>query len=106
MIHIDLEDLPEQEPVAGFRARFVHSESMTLAYWSVDAGAELPRHAHPQEQVASVLEGRFELEVDGRTAVLGPGQVVVIPSGVPHGGRALTACRMVDVWHPTREEYR
>ena len=32
-----LEDQPVLTPVEGYRARMVHSESMTLAYWEVDA---------------------------------------------------------------------
>ncbi len=102
---MDLSDIPERELVPGYRVRFVHSQSMTLAFWSVDAGAALPAHSHPHEQVAQVLEGRFELEVDGELLCLGPGQVVVIPGGVPHAGRALTDCRLLDVFHPVREDY-
>lgn len=103
---IDLTSIDEKEIVAGYRARFVHGDNLTMAYWNVDPGAELPEHSHPHEQVANVLEGIFELTVDGESRVLEPGQVAVIPSGVPHSGRAITACRLLDVFHPTREDYR
>jgi quercetin dioxygenase-like cupin family protein len=106
MSFLDISDVPEKEIVPGYRARFVHSESMSLAYWEVDHGAGLPEHSHPHEQVANVLEGKFELTVGGETRVLEPGQVAVIPSGVPHGGKALTSCRLLDVFHPTRDDYR
>jgi quercetin dioxygenase-like cupin family protein len=101
-----LADIPEREIVPGYRARFVHGKNMTLAYWEVDAGAELPEHSHPHEQVANVLEGRFELTVAGETRVLEPGQVAVIPGNVPHSGRALSACRLLDAFQPARDDYR
>jgi quercetin dioxygenase-like cupin family protein len=106
MAFVDMEAIAEREVVPGYRARFVHSDNVTLAYWTVDAGAALPRHAHPHEQVASVVEGTFELTLGEETRVVGPGGVAVVPPGLPHGGRAITACRIIDVFHPVREDYR
>jgi quercetin dioxygenase-like cupin family protein len=106
MSFLNLNEINQQEIVPGYRARFVHSDNLTLAFWEVDPGAELPEHSHPHEQIANVLEGQFELTVGGETRVLEHGQVAVIPSGVKHGGRAITPCRLLDVFHPTRDDYR
>jgi quercetin dioxygenase-like cupin family protein len=106
MVFQDLNDIQEREIVPGYRARFVHAEKMTLAYWEVDAGAALPEHSHPHEQIANVLEGEFELTVDGISQVLVPGQVAVIPGDVPHSGRAVTDCRLLDAFQPARDDYR
>ena len=106
MPFVDLSDLEVKEPVQGYRAVFVHSAGMTIAYWEVDEGAEMPEHSHSHEQIASVVEGRFELTVAGESKVLDPGSVSVIPSNTPHGGKALTRCRLIDAFHPPREDYR
>ncbi len=106
MPFVELDQLAPIEPVAGFRAVFVHSENMTLAFWEVEQGAELPEHAHPHEQISTVLEGRFELTVDGETRLLDQGTVAVIPPNVPHSGRAHTRCRILDAFHPVREDFR
>jgi quercetin dioxygenase-like cupin family protein len=106
MVFQKLEEIPEREIVPGYRARFIHSENMTLAYWDVDPGAELPEHSHPHEQIANVLEGQFELTVNGESRILEPGQVAVIPSHVSHSGKALTPCRLLDTFHPCRDDYR
>lgn len=92
--------------VPGYHAHMIHTETMTLAYVSVDAGAALPEHAHVQEQVLNLLEGHFELVLGGQRLTLEAGQVVVIPSNVPHSGRAITACRILDVFHPVREDFK
>jgi quercetin dioxygenase-like cupin family protein len=99
-------DLEEREIVPGFRAKFVHSGNMTLAYWEVDQDASLPEHSHPHEQIVNVLEGHFELTLDGEPQILEPGKVAVIPGGVSHGGKALTPCRILDAFHPEREDYQ
>jgi quercetin dioxygenase-like cupin family protein len=102
--HIDT--LTAREVAPGFRAKFVHSETMTVAYWQVSAGARLPAHSHPHEQVVNMMEGRFTLIVEGRPRTLGQGDIVVIPSGVEHAGMAETDCRLIDIFHPVREDYR
>ncbi len=106
MPFIELDRAPEREMFPGFRARFVHTERTTHAFWTIAAGAELPEHAHPHEQVSTVIRGRFEMTVDGETRTLEPGSVCVIPSGTKHRGRALTDCFILDVFSPIREDYR
>ena len=79
---------------------------MTLVYWRAEAGACLPAHTHHHEQVVSVLEGRFELSISGgETCELGPGEIAVIPGKTEHAGRAVSACRFLDVCYPVREGY-
>lgn len=102
----ELESLPERELWPGFVAKMVHSETMTLAFWRIEAGAELPEHEHPHEQVLHLMEGSLELTIEGETARLEPGAVAVIPSNARHGARTLRACRILDVFHPVREDYR
>lgn len=106
MSFLQLGDLEPREPVPGYHVRFVHSDHMTLAYWTIEAGAPIPEHSHPHEQVATVLEGEFELTVDGETQRLGPDDVAVIPPHAVHSGTAITECRMIDAFHPVREDYR
>ena len=96
----------ERELYPGYFGKVIHSVNMTLVYWRAEAGARLPVHAHPHEQVVSVLEGRLELSISGgETSVLGPGEIAVIPGNTEHAGRAVSACRFLDVCYPVREGY-
>jgi quercetin dioxygenase-like cupin family protein len=79
---------------------------MTVAYWDAEEGALLPEHSHPHEQVTNVVEGRLELIVAGESRVLEQGVAAIIPPHTPHSGVALTQCRIIDVFHPVREDYR
>lgn len=84
----------------------VHGSSMTMANWSFVAGTELAEHSHPHEQIAMVMEGELELTIGGELHVLRSGDAAVIPGDVPHSARAVTVCRVVDVFHPVREDLR
>ncbi len=106
MTDINLSSIEEREVVKGFRGRFIHSENMTHAYWNIDGGASLPEHAHVHEQVVNILEGKFELTVGGEKKIIEPGDIVVIPSNIPHTGRAITDCRILDVFSPVREDMK
>ena len=106
MPFFDIKEQPSKEVIKGYTARPVHTGTMTMMYWTVEEGAAMPVHQHVHEQVAHVLKGRFELTIGGETSVLEPGMVAVIPPGVPHGGRALTHCELLDVFLPEREDYK
>ena len=102
----DIASLESRELVPGHHGRFVHSAHTTHVYWTIEADAVLPEHSHPHEQIVNMLEGTYELNVGGEPFRLDAGDVLVIPGGVPHSGRAHTGCRILDVFSPVREEYR
>ena len=106
MPFVELETLTAKEVIPGYTARAVHTGTMTFIYWTVEEGAAMPIHSHLHEQVAHVISGQFELTVDGETQVLEPGKVAVIPPLVPHGGKAITACTLLDVFLPERDDYK
>lgn len=101
----NLSELPEKSPFPGWRGKFIRSAAMTFVYWDVPAGTVLPEHSHPHEQVAHMFEGEFEIVVDGVSQRLTPGSVSVIPPNALHSGRAITDCRILDVFSPVREDY-
>jgi quercetin dioxygenase-like cupin family protein len=106
MTFIDLSNIESREIIPGFHVKFIHSDNMTFAYWTIDKGAELPEHSHPHEQVANLIEGTFEMVIGGEKKKILPGEVAIIPSDVVHKGKAITKCRIIDIFHPIREDYR
>lgn len=102
----DWSTVAESEPLPGFVGKVVHSATMSFVLWRIRAGSVLPEHSHVHEQVVHMIEGEFEIAVDGETLRYGPGMVGVIPSNARHAGRALTDCRILDVFQPVREDYR
>lgn len=103
---MNLSELPIKEIMPGYRGKLVHSKTMSWVFWDVDKDAEVPSHHHIHEQIMHVVSGDFEFTLDGNTKVYKPGDIVVIPSNVPHSGKALTRCKLMDVFSPARDEYR
>jgi len=101
-----LSEIAAREIVKGFHGKFVHTDHITVTFWEIDAGALLPEHAHPHEQITIVISGQLELTVGGERRVLENGLVEVIPGNTPHSGRGLTACTVIDVFYPARDDYR
>lgn len=90
----------------GYHGKLVHATNMSVAFWDVEKDAEVPEHSHMNEQIMHVLEGEFEFSLDGETKTYYSGDIVVIAPHQKHSGRALTACKLMDVFSPTREEYK
>ena len=103
MAFIEISGLDVKEPRTGWKGRFFHSEHMTLAYYTVEAGASIHRHAHPNDEVWNVIDGELEITIAAETRVVGPGGAAVVPPDTPHAIKALTAARAIVVDHPRRE---
>lgn len=103
---MNIQEIPQKEIVKGYKGRFVHMETFTLAFWEVEAGAKIPIHSHIHEQTTQVIEGEFEMTLDGITKIYKSGMLVTIPSFAKHGGKAITDCKLTDVFCPVREDYK
>ena len=103
---VQLDQLPVRQIFPGLKARLIHSERVSHSWVEVDAGATFPQHAHPHEQIVTVLSGELDLVVEGVTHTLRPGVVYVIPPGVRHSGGSKTGCRVLDAFAPVRDDYR
>lgn len=100
-----LKDIATRKPLPGFALKFIHGENMTSAHWQIGKDATLPEHSHPHEQFSIVLEGKLELIIDGQVNIMEPGKVAVIPGDTPHSGKALTDCKVLDIFTPKREDF-
>jgi len=102
---LDLSTIESREIIPGYFVKFIHSDSMTIAHWEIKAGNAMPDHSHHHEQVVNLIQGEFQLILNNEVKTLTPGMVVVIPPDVPHAGKAITDCSIIDVFHPVREDY-
>jgi len=103
---VKLDELPELEISKGILMRAVTAQTVTVGHVRIAAGSPLPEHSHYHEQVVNVIEGELEMIAEGQTHRLMPGKVLVLPPNVVHSGQAITDCRVVDVFHPVREDFR
>lgn len=106
MSFLNLRDLPQISPLPGLKARMVHTDNQSFAFWEIEEGADLPAHSHPHEQIAIVTKGELALTIDGETQTMRPGMVAVIPSHAVHSAKAITYVEVTDVFYPVREDLK
>ena len=97
------EPIEELTPLIG--RQVVHTEAMTIARIHLGAGAVVPTHAHPHEQVATVLEGRLRFVVGDEEHEVARGESMFVASGVPHAVEALEDSLVLDVFSPVRDDW-
>lgn len=62
------------------------SESSFSWHATLPPGTFVPPHIHPaQDEFLYILEGRFNLLIDGKEVEALPGDTVRLPMGIPHG---------------------
>jgi quercetin dioxygenase-like cupin family protein len=72
-------------PFEGATAYLSQSDNHQILFMEFDKDIDLPEHAH-EDQWAVVLEGKFELVIDGVRKVYTKGDRYYIPAGVKHSG--------------------
>lgn len=103
-----LEDLDRERMMDRVERRYLSGERSTLAQIWLARGALVPAHTHESEQVSYVVEGalRFRLGADGADeVVVRSGEVLVIPSYLPHAAEALEDTYDLDFFAPRREDW-
>ena len=90
----------------GAVARAIHGERLTVGIIDLDPDLLVPEHAHQNEQLGFVLQGRVTMVIGGDERELQIGDTYSIPSGVPHSAKAGThGATVVDVFAPIRADW-
>jgi len=106
--HFRWNDMPIEEVSGGLSRRLVTGDRMMLAHVYIKKGCIVPRHSHENEQITYILEGglRFWIGADeAQTLDVMAGEVLHIPSGVPHKAEALAETLDVDIFSPPRQDW-
>jgi len=85
--------------------RFVTGEKAMLAQIFLKKGALVPTHQHESEQITYIVEGALLFRLEGKEVTVSKGQVLLIPSNVPHSAEALEDTLDVDVFSPIRQDW-
>ncbi|PSH65100.1 cupin domain-containing protein [Phyllobacterium sophorae] len=83
----------------------VYTDELMQVEFDFEAGAIGAMHSHPHVQASYVAEGRFEVTIDGKSAVIGKGGSFIVPSGALHGVKALETGRLIDTFTPHRSDF-
>jgi quercetin dioxygenase-like cupin family protein len=107
-VHYRWDDVPKETLKADLDRRLISTDRMMLAHVYMQQGCIVPRHEHENEQLTYILEGclRFWLGEDESDVIdVRAGEVLHIPSWVPHRAEALEQTLDVDIFSPPRADW-
>ena len=71
------------------------SKGGTVTLFAFDQGEGLSEHTAPFEALLLVVDGKAEVEIDGRAYSVGTGETITLPANIPHAVRAATRFKML-----------
>jgi quercetin dioxygenase-like cupin family protein len=99
-------DKMEKEVLSPAIARkIISGDKAMVAQVFLEKGAVVPEHHHESEQITYILEGALKFELEGREIVVNAGEVLRIPSNVPHRAVALADTLDLDIFSPIRHDW-
>lgn len=102
------DDMPAEKLKKGLSRKLITGDRMMIAHVYFESGEEVPRHSHDNEQVTYILSGALRFwfgAADEQEVTVRAGEVVIIPSNLPHRAVALEATLDVDIFAPPRQDW-
>ena len=103
--HIRLQDTPVEHLNPLIDRQFVVGDRSMLARIILRKGSIVPMHSHDNEQITYVLEGALKFVIEGKELIVRSGEVLVIPSNLPHSAEAIEDTVDLDIFCPPREDW-
>jgi quercetin dioxygenase-like cupin family protein len=101
-------DMPKETVTSEISRRLITGDRMMLAHVYLKKGCVVPKHQHENEQLTYILEGALKFwigEDQKEEVIVRAGEVLVIPSNIPHKAEALEDTLDVDVFNPPRQDW-
>jgi quercetin dioxygenase-like cupin family protein len=85
--------------------QFVVGQEIMVARVLLKKGCIVPEHSHHNEQITYILDGALKFWIDGKEIVVHAGEVLCIPSNMPHKAEALIDTVDLDIFSPPRQDW-
>ena len=99
------DEMPKEVVTETIGRKIVTGEKVMMAQVFLAKGAVVPEHQHDAEQITYILEGALKFTLEGKEVLVEKGQVLVIPSNVPHMAVAMEDTLDLDVFSPIRHDW-
>ena len=102
------DDMPKEQLSDQLSRRLITGDKVMLAHVYLKKGCVVPLHHHENEQITYILEGALRFRIGsegGEEVIVRVGEVLHIPSNVPHMAEALEDTLDVDIFSPPRQDW-
>jgi quercetin dioxygenase-like cupin family protein len=106
--HFSWADVTEERVTDTISRKLITGDQMMLAQVFLEKDALVPQHSHHNEQLTYIISGALHFFIGAdreREVVVRAGEVLHLPSNVPHEARALEDTLDVDIFNPPRQDW-
>jgi quercetin dioxygenase-like cupin family protein len=106
--HSTWETVPQERVTDLLSRKLITGERIMLAHVFLSRGCIVPRHSHDNEQFTYVLQGSLKFwigEDESEVVMVRAGEVLHIPSNVPHKAEAMEDTLDMDIFSPPRQDW-
>jgi quercetin dioxygenase-like cupin family protein len=89
-----------------WRRTLNYGQQVMIVHFTLEEGAVVPPHSHPQEQAGYLIEGELLMMINGETHTLKAGQSYMVPPDVEHSATVVKRAIAIDAFSPPREDYK
>lgn len=105
--HLPWDEVPIEHLSDTISRQMISGERVMVAKVFLKEGAVVPKHHHDNEQVTFIISGalKFWMGDEGEEVIVRAGEVLHIPSNVPHKAQALEDTLDLDIFSPPRQDW-
>ena len=105
MKHLRWSEVESEQLKPDFSRQLVVGDELMMARVLLQKGCVVPEHSHHNEQLTYILEGVLRFWIDGKVIDVKAGEVLCIPSNMPHKAVAMENTVDLDVFYPPRQDW-
>ena len=103
--HVPWDSIPKEQLNPLLDRQFLVGQDVMFARVLLRKGCIVPLHHHVNEQVTFITEGALKFWIDGEEIIVRAGEVLCIPSNLPHMAEALEDTVDYDIFNPPRADW-
>ena len=89
-----------------FRRTLIYNDALMLCHFSLEKNAEIPMHSHIEQQIGYLVKGKIKFLTENGEFIAKEGDSYVFGSNEKHGALILEDSEVIDVFNPSRDDYK
>jgi quercetin dioxygenase-like cupin family protein len=89
-----------------YRKTLIFNDNMMLCYFFLEKNSKVPLHSHKEHQIGYVVKGKLQFFTENEEFMAEEGDSYVFDSDEKHGAKILEDSEVIDVFSPSRDDYK
>ena len=89
-----------------YRKTLIYNDNVMLCHFWLQKGSEVPIHSHKEHQIGYIIKGKLKFITESDNFIVNEGDSYLFDSNEKHGAIILEDSEVIDVFNPSREDYK